>query len=242
MKLAIMLIAPIYSPEPLVLHLWFNKAFIFLQQQRSQLLLVWFIHSSEPCILFVQVATAIPCLYIPIYFIPLFFQFVHGDTALRFAVRLLTFICVAVAEAMITGDFFPKTIYMPLFLTGGVLATIGEALLHSIALDSSNPIIYGCTAIFAFGAGLFLQAPFSMTQTIAEPHLVPAVTTFISCSQLSSITLTLAITNCIFVNRSVSRIAAVLPGAPIGDVQAAITGVDATFLRQLDAADLTRLL
>jgi len=60
----------------------------FLATAEDWLFQVQFLHSSELCILFVQVATAIPCLYIFIYFIPLFFQFVLGDTALGSAVRL----------------------------------------------------------------------------------------------------------------------------------------------------------
>jgi len=46
--------------------------------------------------------------FLPLYYIPNYFQFVHGDTALMAAVRLLPFIIVQIGTNMTTGFFLPK--------------------------------------------------------------------------------------------------------------------------------------
>ncbi|CAG8982088.1 hypothetical protein HYALB_00014015, partial [Hymenoscyphus albidus] len=214
----------------------------FLTTEEDRLFPVQFFYSRELCILFAQVAVAIPCLYLPMYFIPLFFQFVHGDKALDSGVRLLPFIFVIIFSTMLNGALLPKFIYMPLFLVGGLLATAGAALLHSLNLESGTPSVYGYTSVIAFGTGLFVQAPFAIAQASVEVESVPLVTAFISCAQISSITFSLAIGNSIFVNQAFKKVGAVLPGVRVEDVQLAIAGVNGRFLDGLDAVDQRRVL
>lgn len=54
------------------------------------------------------------CFYV-IYFIPLYFQFVHGDDALLAAVRLLPFITLNISTNLAVGHFLPRIqYYMPM--------------------------------------------------------------------------------------------------------------------------------
>jgi hypothetical protein len=67
---------------------------------------------------------------IPTYYIPLYFQFVRGDSALIAAVRLLPFICLMVVFGFANGGLMSKFgYYMPWYLAGGILATSGGALM-----------------------------------------------------------------------------------------------------------------
>ena len=47
-------------------------------------------------------------LFIPVYFIPLFFQFTKGDSALDAAVRLLPFMFIAVFFSLLNGGVMGK--------------------------------------------------------------------------------------------------------------------------------------
>lgn len=67
---------------------------------------------------------------IPTYYIPLYFQFVRGDSALTAAVRLLPFIVLMVAFGFLNGGLMSKLgYYMPWYLAGGLLTTAGGALM-----------------------------------------------------------------------------------------------------------------
>ena len=168
--------------------------------------------------------------FIPVYFIPLFFQFVRGDSPLEAGVRLLPFVCLAVFGAMINGAIMERYgLYMPWFLAGGLLVVIGGSLLHEIHLDTSTAKVYGYSVITAIGTGFIVQAPFSVAQARVEPELVPEATAFISCGQISGITLSLAIATSIFVNQATNKITSIITGAPRHVVQAMIVGAGTTF-------------
>jgi MFS family permease len=55
--------------------------------------------------------SAITGMFVPVYYIPLYFQFVQGDTALLAAVRLLPFVLVAITTNMVAGALLPRIGY-----------------------------------------------------------------------------------------------------------------------------------
>lgn len=59
----------------------------------------------------IQTAVTIANIFVPLYFIPLFFQFVHGDSAINAAVRLLPFVLVFVTTSLLSGAFLPRINY-----------------------------------------------------------------------------------------------------------------------------------
>lgn len=59
----------------------------------------------------IQTAATVTNIYVPLYYIPLYFQFVHGDTAMMAAVRLLPFILILVTVNMASGYFLPRIGY-----------------------------------------------------------------------------------------------------------------------------------
>ena len=205
---------------------------------QNRLFPIQFMRSYEMCILFCQVATCITCVFIPIYFIPLFFQFVRGDSALESGVRLLPFMCLLVAGAIINGAVLGKYgLYMLWFFVGGVLIIIGSSLLHTITVDTSLSRMYGYSVIIAFGAGLFVQAPFSVAQAKVRPKQHPEVTAFITCGQISGIVLSLSISSSIFINESTDQILALLPNIPLNTVRSALAGVGASLFQSLTTAE-----
>lgn len=59
-------------------------------------------------ILNIQTAVTIANIFVPLYFIPLYFQFVHGDTAIDAAARLLPFVLVFVTTSLLSGAFLHR--------------------------------------------------------------------------------------------------------------------------------------
>ncbi|KAG6358211.1 hypothetical protein INS49_014095 [Diaporthe citri] len=104
-------------------------------------------------------ASAGATAFVPIYFIPTFFQFTRGDSPLDAGVRLLPFIVVMVVFIIINGSLMGKLgYYTPWFTAGGLLALTGAALVYTVRADTSLARIYGYTVILGSGVGMWLQA------------------------------------------------------------------------------------
>ena len=171
----------------------------------------------------------------PIYFIPLFFQFVRNDSALEAGVRLLPFICILVFFVILNGTIMSKYgYYTPWYLFGGIFIVIGASLLFKLDADASTSRIYGYTVLLAVGAGSFIQSSFSVAQVKVKPFEIPQAIGFISMGQIGGATISLAIANTVFLNQATSGILAVVPDTPYAVVQGAIAGAGSTFFTNLD--------
>ncbi len=193
-----------------------------------------FLKSRTMLILFAMTASAGTVVFIAVYFIPLYFIFVRGDSALEAGVRLLPLIVLMVVFCVANGAVMAKTgYYMPWYLFGGIFSVIGGALMYTVDEFSSTSRIYGYIVLIGIGSGSFIQASFSVAQSKVEPHLIPSAIGFITCSQVSGVTISLAIANSVFLNGSVRSITAILPNLPRIDVQGAIAGAGGKFFESL---------
>ncbi|KAI1078228.1 major facilitator superfamily-domain-containing protein [Whalleya microplaca] len=194
-------------------------------------------------ILFAQVAAAISCAFIPIYFIPLYFQFVKNDAALQAGVRLLPYIILMVFSTVLSGAIVSKTgVYMPWFLGGSILAVIGSALMYTTTINTDIARIYGYTVILGFGVGSYSQLSFSVGQAKVGLERVADVTAFIGFGQMGGIALALSIANSVFLNRATIGIASVVPDAPVSEIQTAIQGAGNSFFESLSSSQRTAVL
>ncbi|KAL8806271.1 MAG: hypothetical protein Q9182_001418 [Xanthomendoza sp. 2 TL-2023] len=189
-------------------------------------------------ILFAETACASTATFLPIYFIPLFFQFVRDDSALEAGVRLLPFVVFLVVVCVANGAVMSITgYYFPWYIVGGAFNLIGAALMYTVNNNSSTARVYGYSILLAIGAGAFVQASFSVAQAKVRPPDIPLAIGFITAGQIGGVTISLAIANSVFLNKSSQGILAVLPTIPKEQVQAAISGAGSAFLRQLDEGD-----
>ena len=62
-------------------------------------------------LLYINTAVAATNIYVPLYYIPVYFAFTHGDTALTAAVRLLPFIVFLACMTMASGSLLPRINY-----------------------------------------------------------------------------------------------------------------------------------
>lgn len=59
----------------------------------------------------INTAMAATNIYVPVYYIPLYCAFTHGDSELMAAVRLLPYICFLAVFNMASGSLLPRVNY-----------------------------------------------------------------------------------------------------------------------------------
>ena len=107
-----------------------QQRFAWLTTTAERMFPVHLLNNLEANLLFVAAAGCNAAGFIPIYYIPVYFQFTRGDTALDAAVRLLPLIILLSATIMANGYLMGKLgYYQPWYLIGGALALAGNVLL-----------------------------------------------------------------------------------------------------------------
>ncbi|ATZ57448.1 BcmfsM2 [Botrytis cinerea B05.10] len=194
-----------------------------------------FLKSRTMLILFAMTSAGGTAIFIPIYMIPIFFQFTRNDSALEAGVRLLPFILLMIFAVISNGAILSAYgYYMPWYTAGGVLVLIGGSLMFAdVTPETSIAKIYGFTILIGFGVGLFAQASFSVAQAVVAEELVSSAVGFITCAQVGGVTIALAIANSVFLNGSQEKIQAILPDLPAAEIQQAIAGAGSEFVKNL---------
>ncbi|KAL4789636.1 major facilitator superfamily domain-containing protein [Aspergillus venezuelensis] len=202
-----------------------QQVFTIFTTVERRIIPIEFFGSRTVLILFSSTAAAGAAAFVPIYMLPLFFQFTRGDGALDAGVRLLPFIILMVVTILANGALLSKLgYYMPWYLIGGLLVVAGGALMYTVDLDTSTSRIYGYTVLMGLGVGAFIQASFAVAQAVVKPEAVPAAVGFITLAQFAGITIVMAVANAIFLNECLSEIPKILPNVPRSEIEAAIQG------------------
>ena len=201
-------------------------AYRFTTTQEHRYFPVHFFKRLDMTILFIQMVSVSAAFFLTIYFLPLYFQFVQGNTALTSGVRLLPFMLVGIFFLIANGAVMGKTgLYMPWFVAGSALVVVGAALMHTVGVETSQGVIYGFSVILGVGIGTYSQAAMSVAQAKVPVEQVAVAVSFISCAQITGIMASFSIGYAIFLNTATNQIAAILPEASTAQIQAAFAGV-----------------
>lgn len=190
-------------------------------------------------IIFINECCSATACFLPIYFIPLYFQYVQNETALTAGVRLLPLVFFMVGTVMACGAAVTATgKWIPWFYYGGALVVTGGALMYTVNENTSVAKVYGYSILLGSGAGAYVQMPFNACQMLVDPSLIPAATGLITWGQLAAPAITLSIANAIFLNQAKDTLTTILPGdAPVLEI---ISGVGKDYLNGLDEATRQR--
>ena len=171
--------------------------------------------------------------YVPVYFLPLYFQFVRHDSAIMSGVQLFPFVVFLAAAIVVNGVIVTANgRYMPWFCSGGALGLIGSALLYTVDVETSNVKVYGYSILIGTGTGFFLQLSFSVVQFLVPPEFIPKAIKFITFGQLGAPSLVLALVNAVFLNEAGKSIARSFSDIPRGTIISIPSGVGSdTFAR-----------
>ena len=152
-------------------------------------------------LLYISTSAAAAATGVTIYFIPLFFQFTHGDSALQAAVRLLPYITIFIFCVMFAGGTLPVVQrYNIYYIVGGMLTVTGGALLFTISSTTGTGAIYGYEALVAIGTGLTFQNSYAIVGAIVPKRDHGGAIGLLNVAQIGSTALALAIAFTLFQN------------------------------------------
>jgi len=194
--------------------------------------------SRTQVLLFIATAASTSSLFVVVYYIPIYFQFVHSDSPIQAAVRLLPYVVVAVVTNVAAGHLLSKIrYYMPVYVISGVFITVGGVLLM-VYLDpaTSEAAIYGFSVLVAVGTGLSIQLGYAVGTLTGKPEDIGNVINFQNVSQIGSTVICLVVAGQIFQSEAVTSLTAVLAGHgySAADISGAVAGAQSALFAQLE--------
>ncbi|EED21303.1 efflux pump antibiotic resistance protein, putative [Talaromyces stipitatus ATCC 10500] len=205
-----------------------QQTFSIFTTEENRIFPIDFLRRPVLILLYVLTACSATGLFLALYYIPVYFQFAHGENGITSAVRLLPFVILFVFFVMVNSFVMSKTgWYMPWFVFSGIFITIGAALMYALVnSNTSNSAIYGYSVILALGVGSTCQAAYSIASAKVDPHRTSDAVGFINSAQIGSITISLSISGTIFQNIAYQNIQAATEGLGFtpADIHAAIAG------------------
>lgn len=109
--------------------------------------------------------------YQVIFYLPIYFQSIHGMSAIKSGVYLLPFLAFFALGAVVSGAVIGKTRYLqPFQLISGLLSTAGVALCYIMEVDSSKAQYIGPQVLLGFGLGFGNQVPMTAVQGLSRPE------------------------------------------------------------------------
>jgi len=152
-------------------------------------------------------------LFFPLsYALPIQFQSVGNASASQSGIRLIPLILgVSVATIIANTILTFWRHYTPFLVVGGISATIGVALVHSLDADADVKMWIGYEIVIAAGVGLSLQVPMIANQTLVGADDLAAVTSLTLFVENVGTALFIASTEAAFTNGLVSSLSRLLP-------------------------------
>ncbi|KAL4983183.1 major facilitator superfamily domain-containing protein [Aspergillus falconensis] len=161
----------------------------FLTSPMDRIFPCGFLRTPHLILLYICMACGGAALSVTVYYIPLYFLFVHGDSGTQAAVRLLPFICFYVATILTCGVVMGRTGYHNLWYLGsGLFMTAGAAAMYTVKYDTP-----AANAGYAVGPAL------------VQPDRVEELIQYLNISQGSNQMIGLTIASCIFQNLGFQR-------------------------------------
>jgi MFS family permease len=190
-----------------------QQSFCILTTPTSRLFPIRFLRSRTFLLLFISQSSIQCALGIPIYYIPLYFQFARAETAVKSATRLLPLVIVNIVVVFLNGALLPRfKYYLPWYLAAGAFITAGGAsLFATLTPSTSTTSIYGFTVLLAIGTGLAQQCAYSIASAKVLDRVSDAIG-FINNAQTGSTVISLTLTSLIFQNVGFQQVKSALDG------------------------------
>lgn len=141
-------------------------------------------------------------MFIPITFLPVYFQGVRGASAIRSGVMVTPLIVSFVVMSIISG-VVTQTIgyYNPAMIVGAVLSASGAGLLTTLGPHAASSSWIGYQVLYGLGAGAGVPPPMLVIQTVLAEKDVPMGVAIVSLSQMLWSSVVVAIAQSIFESR-----------------------------------------
>ncbi|KAE8419487.1 major facilitator superfamily domain-containing protein [Aspergillus pseudocaelatus] len=176
-------------------------------------------------------------LYQVMFYLPIYFQSIHGQSAVKSGVNTLPFLAFFALGAVVSGGVIGKTRYtQPFELLGALIMTAGMALIYILDIDSSQAIYIGAEVLFGFGVGICNQVPMTAVQGFSALEEVSSATGIMVMCQTLSGAYFVAIAQSLFANRMLQTVltsaahleSALVLGTGASELQKVFSGDDLT--------------
>ncbi|KAL5358547.1 major facilitator superfamily domain-containing protein [Aspergillus floccosus] len=148
-------------------------------------------------------------LYQVMFYLPIYFQSIHGQSAVKSGVNTLPFLTLFAVGAVVSGAVIGKTRYtQPYELLGALVMTAGMALIYILDVDSTQAMYIGAEVLFGFGVGICNQIPMTAVQGFSKLEDVSSATGIMVMCQTLSGAYFVAIAQSIFANRMLQTVLA----------------------------------
>lgn len=105
----------------------------------------------------------------PVYYLPIWFQAIKGDSPIHSGIQLLAFTLAMVVATIFSGIMTGKIgYYTPFLIVGICLVTIGTGLLNTLHTDTPISQLIGFQILCGLGFGACNQAPNLAAQTVLK--------------------------------------------------------------------------
>ncbi|KAL4960752.1 MDR family MFS transporter [Aspergillus stella-maris] len=152
-------------------------------------------------------------LYQVMFYLPIYFQSIHNQSAIRSGVNTLPFLALFALGAVISGAVIGKTHYtQPYELLGALIMTAGMGLIYTLDITTSSAFYFGAEVLFGFGVGICNQIPMTAVQGYSKLEDVSSATGIMIMCQTLSGAYFVAIAQSLFANRLLQTV--------MGDVRA----------------------
>ncbi|KAK2603625.1 hypothetical protein QQS21_004206 [Conoideocrella luteorostrata] len=162
-------------------------------------------------------------LFSIVYYLPIYFQAVRGDSPVISGVHNLPFIIAAMTSALGAGIFISKTGLSTLVMVAGsAIATLGCGLCYLFGLDTSVGLWVGVQIVAGIGLGGAFQVPIIVGQSAVLASDLPAITAMMLCFQTIGGAIWVSATQSVFTNRMLVSLPSLAPG--VGPTQVISAG------------------
>jgi hypothetical protein len=160
--------------------------------------------------------------FIFVYYIPIWFQAIHGVSATQSGIDTVPFLLAQVFGSISSGIFVTKVgYYTPMLFLCAVFSTIGAGLLTTWTPNTPVAHWIGYEIIYGMGIGFGFQQGTTIVQTILPMKDIPIGTSLVVFVQILGGSLFVSAGENIFTNELIENLADVLPPQLLGKVTAA---------------------
>jgi MFS family permease len=111
------------------------------------------------------------------FYLPIYFQSVHAQSAIISGVNTLPFLAFFALSALVGGAVIGRSRYLqPFQIVSGLLMTAGTALFYVMDTETSQAWYIGAQVLFGIGLGLGNQVPVVAVQGLSLPEDVASST------------------------------------------------------------------
>ena len=165
-------------------------------------------------LLYIVTAAGTTSVFVVVYYLPIYFQFVNNDGALMAAVRLLPFVVIAVVVNLISGSLlhFIKFYKVIFFIASVFLLVGGGPLVAYLSPSTTTSTIYGLSVLAAVGSGLSMVTGYTVSTLTTKPEDTGAGLKMQNVSQIGGQVIALAIAGQIYRSRAIINLQSALAG------------------------------